>query len=92
MRHLPLEDVTDCVLPAFIEEEIFQSRLQVSRQNFVHAVPIGCLMATTLIQFFIVIFFSAFLLHILGFKFSCSISAAQLQQFRSMARPGIGCF
>ena len=29
VRHLPLEDVADSVLPVFIEEEIYQSRLQI---------------------------------------------------------------
>ena len=29
MRHLPLEDMGECVLPAHIEEEIYQSRLQI---------------------------------------------------------------
>ena len=29
VRHLPLEDMGDCVLPHHIEEEIFQSRLQI---------------------------------------------------------------
>ena len=29
VRHLPLEDMGECVLPAHIEEEIYQSRLQI---------------------------------------------------------------